>query len=184
MGTPVFLCSHRHLLYNTKGEHCFLVSSTASVLFSFQQHNLINQDNCQGENLWQLPLQKALILQSVLTAHPSYGWATRGLAWAQDARLQLLKCFSQIDIKPSPRLRNYPFRCVYPSDSECFQLPCHSYKQAKVNLQLLTLLGMWNCWFPEADRVVPESTLDEDNILAGHLPMRDNSIVLIPSFKK
>ena len=97
MGTPVFLCSHRHLLYNTKGEHCFLVSSTASVLFSFQQHNLINQDNCQGENLWQLPLQKALILQSVLTAHPSYGWATRGLAWAQDARLQLLKCFSQID---------------------------------------------------------------------------------------
>ena len=105
-------------------------------------------------------------IDSPVSAHcPSIMWiATRGLAWAQDARLQLLKCFSQIDIKPSPRLRNYPFQCVYPSDSVCFQLPCHSYKQAKVNLLLLTLLGMWNCWFPETDRVVPESTLAEDNI--------------------
>ena len=125
LGTPVFLCSYRHLLYNTKGKKwVFLVNLAALALFALQLHNLINQDNCQTI-AWPEPSTAASseATDSPISAlYPSIRWISHWKSSLSPGCLikitQML--FSDWYKTVSQNEKHYPFQCVYPSDYELF----------------------------------------------------------------
>lgn len=83
-GTPVFLCSHRHLLC-AKENTFYQLNSLSFVCFSAAY--LINQDNFQIIARVREPSTAASSegtdSQSVLTIHPSCGWTHEKESWAR-----------------------------------------------------------------------------------------------------
>lgn len=126
LGTPGFLCSYRHLRYNTNGKKkwLFLVNLAASALFALQLHSLIYQDNCQTI-AWREPSTAASsgATDSPISAlYPSIMWMSHWKSSLSPGCLikttQML--FSDWYKTVSQNEKHYPFQCVYPSDYELF----------------------------------------------------------------